>query len=234
MKMIHERGVVLVSGGMDSCILAGFAMREVEELLFLHVRYGQRTAERELKAFHDIADHYGVRERLVADISYLREIGSSCLTDEEIDVPLGDFREDVIPPSYVPFRNAHLLSIAVSWGEARGATAAYIGAIEADSSGYPDCRRTFIEAFNRAADLGTRPETDMVIKAPFIDLMKKDLILMGKSLNAPLHLTWSCYRNEDIACGACDSCYLRLQAFKNAGIQDPIPYSTRQGETARP
>lgn len=225
--MIHEKGVILVSGGMDSCILAGFAQREVKELMFLHVSYGQRTSEREIKAFHDIADHYQVKERLVTDIAYLKEIGSSCLTDESIDVPLGKYNENVIPLSYVPFRNAHFLSIAVSWGEVRGATAAYIGAIEVDSSGYPDCRRTFIEAFNRAAKEGTKPETNIVIKAPFVNLLKKDLILMGMSLNAPLHLTWSCYRSEDVACGECDSCYLRLKAFEDAGIKDPIPYRTR-------
>lgn len=225
--MIHEKGVILVSGGLDSCILAGFAQREAKELLFLHVNYGQRTLKRELKAFHNIADHYRVKERLVTDISYLKEIGSSCITDRKIDVPLGQFNEEAIPVSYVPFRNAHFLAIAVSWGEVRGATATYIGAIEVDSSGYPDCRQSFIDAFNSAVKEGTKPETDIVIKAPFVNLQKKDLILMGNSLNAPLHLTWSCYRNEDIACGECDSCYLRLKAFEEAGIQDPIPYSTR-------
>lgn len=227
--MMHEKGVVLVSGGMDSCILASFARREVGELLFLHVSYGQRTMKRELQAFNDIADHFRVRERLVSRIPYFEDIGNSCLTDERIAVPLGQYRENNIPPSYVPFRNAHFLSIAVSWGEAKGATAVYIGAVEGDSSGYPDCRRSFIEAFNRAATEGTRPETEIIVKAPFLDLHKKDLILMGRSLNAPLHLTWSCYKDEDIACGMCDSCYLRLKAFEEAGITDPIPYRNREG-----
>ncbi|NIS75335.1 MAG: 7-cyano-7-deazaguanine synthase QueC [Deltaproteobacteria bacterium] len=225
--MIHEKAVILVSGGMDSCILAAFAKREVKELLFLHVNYGQKTMRKELEAFHNIADHYGVKERLVTDISYLENIGGSSLTDSSIDIPLQEYDEKVIPLTYVPFRNAHFLSIAVSWGEVKGATAAYIGAVEGDSSGYPDCRQSFIEAFNRAANEGTKPETRIVIKAPFVNLHKKDLVMMGVSMNAPLHLTWSCYGSEDIACGACDSCYLRLKAFEEAGIPDPIPYRKR-------
>ncbi len=224
MNEVYERGVVLVSGGMDSCVLAAFARREAKQLLFLHVNYGQRTEKRELESFHQIADHFAADERLVADITYLRDIGGSCLTDPALEVPLDSYNESIIPISYVPFRNAHLLSIAVSWAEVRGARAVYIGAIEVDSSGYPDCRKSFIEAFSGAVKEGTKGSTDIVIRAPFLELMKKDLIHLGRSLDAPFHLTWSCYQEEERACGRCDSCHLRLNAFREAGIPDPIPY----------
>lgn len=221
---VFRKGVVLVSGGMDSCVLGSFARREAEELLFLHVNYGQRTEKRELKAFHEIADHFGVSKRLVADIRYLKEIGGSCLTDHTIDVPLDSYDKSSIPVSYVPFRNAHLLSIAVSWGEAEGGEAVYIGALEVDSSGYPDCRKRFLDAFESAVKAGTKDTTSISIRAPFIDLKKKDLVHLGRSLDAPFQLTWSCYQGEEVACGRCDSCYLRLKAFREAGVPDPIPY----------
>jgi len=221
---VFEKGVVLISGGMDSCVLTAFAAREVREILGLHVNYGQRTEKRELKAFHDICDHFGIEKRFVADIGYLGRIGGSCLTDPSIEVPLGQFSEEGIPISYVPFRNAHFLSIAVSWAEVEGAGAVYIGAVEVDSSGYPDCRGSFIEAFNEVVREGTKPETSITIRAPFLKLMKRDIVVMGKSLGAPFHLTWSCYKDEDVACGECDSCYLRIKAFEEAGVKDPIPY----------
>ena len=224
MSQVYERGVVLVSGGMDSCVLAAFARREAKELFFLHVNYGQRTEERELKSFHKISDHFEADGRLVADITYLRDIGGSCLTDPALNVPLDSYDKSTIPLSYVPFRNAHFLSIAVSWAEVKGAQAVYIGAIEVDGSGYPDCRKSFIDAFNGAVMEGTKESTDIVIRAPFLELMKKDLVHLGRSLNAPFHLTWSCYQEEERACGHCDSCYLRLKAFQEAGIPDPIPY----------
>lgn len=226
-KPVFEKGVVLLSGGMDSCVLAAFAARECRQLLALHVNYGQRTERRELKAFQDICDFYGIEKRLVVDIGYLKQIGGSCLTDPSIEVPLGQFDESGIPVSYVPFRNAHLLSIAVSWAEVEGARAIYIGAVEVDSSGYPDCRKSFIEAFNAAVREGTKPETEIEIRAPFVTLAKRDIVAMGKSLGAPFHLTWSCYKDEDVACGECDSCYLRLKAFEAAGVEDPIPYRKR-------
>lgn len=224
MKPVHEKGVVLLSGGMDSCVLAAFARRETEKLLFLHVNYGQRTVDRELIAFKDIAGYYGVKETLVVDIGYLREMGGSCLTDPDMDVPLDRLGDEGIPLSYVPFRNGNFLSIATSWAEVRGASAVYIGAIEADSSGYPDCRKSFIESFGRAVDLGTKPDTNISIRAPFVELLKKDIVILGDSLQAPFHLTWSCYSDEEIACGRCDSCHLRLRAFEEAGVKDPIPY----------
>ncbi len=218
-----DLAVVLVSGGMDSCVTAAIANLS-SRMAFLHVRYGQRTEERELKAFHDIGDYYGVRERLVADISYLREIGGSALTDRTIDVPVDGVDTSTIPVTYVPFRNAHLLSIAVSWAEVIGAGKVFIGAVEEDSSGYPDCRESFYRAFQRAVDEGTRPETRIEIVTPLIRMKKWEIVKKGMELKAPFHLTWSCYRDGSIACGVCDSCRLRLKGFKEAGFRDPIPY----------
>jgi 7-cyano-7-deazaguanine synthase len=219
--------VVLASGGMDSCTVAAVASLECD-LAMLHTSYGQRTARRELQAFHDIADQYDVPDahRLVVDIAYLAAIGGSCLTDRSVDVPAGDLSREGIPPSYVPFRNANLLAIAASWGEVLGARRIYFGAMEEDSSGYPDCRGAFVEAFNQVIAVGTRPDTDLHIEAPLLRLSKADVVGLATRLGAPLHLTWSCYRNEDVACGECDSCLLRLRGFREAGIKDPIPYAT--------
>lgn len=218
--------VVLLSGGLDSTVTAAIAARDSTPA-FLHVNYGQRTEEREERSFRDIADFYGVKERLIADITHLKTIGGSALTDEAIEVPPGDVSRKEIPPTYVPFRNAHLLSIAVSWAEVIGATGIYIGAIEEDSSGYPDCRKSFFEAFEKAASLGTRPETKIRIITPLIDMRKSGIVKKGMELGAPLNLTWSCYRDMEIACGECDSCLLRLRGFKEAGYEDPIPYRKR-------
>lgn len=226
--MEKELGVVLVSGGMDSCVTAAIA-RQYCEMALLHVRYGQRTECRELKAFHDIADYYGVRQRLVADIAHLGRIGGSSLTDRQIEVSVSgetDLDHRGIPTSYVPFRNAHLLAIAVSWAEVIGASKIFIGAVEEDSSGYPDCRKVFYEVFNRLIEVGTKLETEIEVVTPVIGMKKWEIVKKGVQLGAPLDLTWSCYQNEDIACGRCDSCALRLRAFKVAGIKDPIPYET--------
>ncbi len=221
-----HKAIVLVSGGLDSAVTAAMAIsREgTDRVAFLHVNYGQRTEERELKSFNDIAGYYGVKKRLIADISYLKEIGGSALTDESIEVPTGGLSEG-IPVTYVPFRNAHLLSIAVSWAEAIGAKDAYIGAVEEDSSGYPDCREGFFKAFEAAASLGTRPGAGVRIITPLIHLRKSEIVKKGVELKAPLHLTWSCYRDSAAACGACDSCILRLRGFSEAGEKDPIPYA---------
>jgi 7-cyano-7-deazaguanine synthase len=213
----------LVSGGLDSCVAAAVAARECE-LAFLHVNYGQRTEARELKAFHEIADFYGVRQRLVAEVPALKQIGGSALTDQKITVPEGEISTDRIPVTYVPFRNAHFLAIAVSWGEVLGARFIFIGASEVDFSGYPDCRASFFEAFNRVIEEGTRPETKIHIKTPLINLSKAEIVRLGVELGAPLHLTWSCYQREDVACGRCESCLLRLKGFQEAGLKDPIPY----------
>ncbi len=217
---------MLVSGGVDSAVTAAIAVRE-GRCAFLHVNYGQRTERKELQCFHAIGDFYRIEERLVADIGYLSEIGGSALTDERIDVPEGDLSRQDIPVTYVPFRNAHLLSIAVSWAEVIGAGYIYIGAVEEDSSGYPDCREGFYSAFERAIDAGTKPSTRIRIVTPLIHMRKPEIIKRGSELGAPFHLTWSCYKDEQVACGECDSCLLRLRGFQEAGLRDPIPYRKR-------
>ena len=222
----QELAICLVSGGMDSCVTAAIALAENDELAFLHVSYGQRTENRERKAFNDIADHYGVEKRLDISIEHLNKIGGSSLTDENIVVTEADLRSKEIPTSYVPFRNANMLSIAVSWAEATSANRIYIGAVAEDSSGYPDCRPEFYEAFQKAINTGTKPDTHVKIYTPIIYLSKAEIVKRGIEVDAPLHLTWSCYRNEDIACGTCDSCALRLRGFEYAGIKDPIIYKT--------
>ena len=216
--------IVLISGGMDSCVTAAIAGIE-NELAFLHLNYGQRTEARELKAFNDIADFYSVKKRLIVDVSYLKKIGGSALTDERIEVPSRiPLPAPRIPITYVPFRNAHLLAIAVSWGEVIGAMRIYIGAVEEDSSGYPDCREVFYRAFEKAIDAGTKPETKIEIVTPLIHMKKGAIVKKGAELNAPFHLTWSCYKDNNIACGQCDSCRLRLKGFREAGVDDPIKY----------
>ncbi len=221
------KGIVLVSGGMDSLVLAAFATRE-SDIALLHVRYGQRAEKKELACFHAIADHLNAKERMVADIGYLREIGGSALTDCAIDVPDADLSSRNVPATYVPFRNAHFLCIAVSWAEVIGARNIYIGSVWADSSGYPDCRPEFHEAMNEAIRTGTKGGSGIRVKAPFVNLKKKDIVLMGKSLGVPFEHTWSCYRDGEKACGICDSCALRLRAFDEAGIPDPVAYEARR------
>jgi len=220
--------IVLVSGGMDSALTAAYAGKE-SETAFLHVNYGQRTQERELRAFNDIADYYGVQKRLIVDISHLKDIGGSSLTDDRMDVSEAELDSDEIPTSYVPFRNANILSIAVSWAEVIGAHKIYIGAVEDDSSGYPDCRKEFFYAFNTMIEKGTKPDSRIRVETPIINFSKKDIVLRSKEMNAPLHLSWSCYKSNDIACGECDSCALRLRGFKQAGIEDPIKYKIIAG-----
>jgi len=219
-----ELAVCLVSGGMDSCVTAAIAHEENDELAFLHVSYGQRTEKREREAFEAIADHFNVKSRLVISLEQLAQIGGSSLTDAAIPVTPADLAAPGIPSSYVPFRNAHLLAAAVSWGEVISARAIYIGAVAEDSSGYPDCRPEFYAAFQNVLDLGTRPETNITIKTPVINMRKSEIVRKGLDLGAPLHLTWSCYQEAQVACGNCDSCALRLRAFREAGIADPIPY----------
>jgi 7-cyano-7-deazaguanine synthase len=217
--------VCLVSGGMDSCVTAAIAKAENDELAFLHVSYGQHTEKRERQAFEDLADYYSVEKRLVVSIEHLKKIGGSSLTDASIPVSEANLVSREIPTSYVPFRNAHLLSIATSWAEVVGAQRIYVGAVAEDSSGYPDCRPEFYETFQRAIEAGTRPETRIEIVTPVIYLRKSEIVKRGMELAAPLQLTWSCYRAEDRACGRCDSCALRLRAFAEAGLRDPIPYA---------
>jgi 7-cyano-7-deazaguanine synthase len=216
--------IVLASGGMDSCVTAAMAAQESEQIAMLHVSYGQRTESRELQAFHDIADFYGVEQRLISSIAHLTQIGGSSLTDKNIAISAANLASKEIPTSYVPFRNAHFLSIATSWAEVIGAERIYIGAVAEDSSGYPDCRPEYYEAFNQLIEVGTKPETKIEIRTPIIRLKKSEIIQRGLEMQAPLHLSWSCYQAQEKACGQCDSCALRLRGFKLAGIADPIPY----------
>ncbi len=221
--------IVALSGGMDSCVVTALAAQS-NELALLHVVYGQRTATRELRAFTEIADFYQVpgERRLVTEIGYLAQIGGSSLTDPAIEVTPTSEAADEIPLSYVPFRNTHILSIAVSWGEIIGASSIHVGAVEEDSSGYPDCRAEYFDAFQGVIDAGTRPDTHIRVHTPVIAMSKAEIIKAGTRLSAPLHLSWSCYRREDVACGKCDSCTLRLRAFEQAGVTDPIPYASTE------
>jgi 7-cyano-7-deazaguanine synthase len=219
------RGVVLLSGGMDSCVTAAIA-NQTHRPAFLHVSYGQRTEQRELRAFHEVADFYGVLDRLVIRLDSLSQIGGSALTDASITVPESGVDSSEIPVTYVPFRNAHFLSAATSWAEVTGADAIFIGAVEEDSSGYPDCRPEYYRAFEEVIRAGTRPETNIRIETPVIALRKSEIVRRGVELGAPLERTWSCYQEEDVACGVCDSCRLRLRAFAEAGHPDPIAYRT--------
>jgi 7-cyano-7-deazaguanine synthase len=223
------KAVVLLSGGMDSCVTAAIA-RETHRLALMHASYGQRTEQRERRSFDRIADFYGASERLVIRIDSLAQMGGSALTDDRIAVPESSEvpRPGAqIPVTYVPFRNAHFLSAAVSWAEVIGATAIFIGAVAEDGSGYPDCRPEYYRAFGNLIREGTRPETRIEIATPVITMRKSEIIRRGIALGAPLDRTWSCYQFEDAACGTCDSCRLRLQAFAEAGIADPIAYRAR-------
>src|SRR4026209_2906358 len=219
-----QLAICLVSGGMDSCVTAAIAGEENDELAFLHVSYGQRTEKRERDAFEALADYYNVKSRLVISLEHLAKIGGSSLTDDRIPVTTANLSASGIPSSYVPFRNAHLLAAAVSWGEVINATAIYIGAVAEDSSGYPDCRPEFYNAYQNVLDIGTRPETRITINTPVIAMRKAEIVQRGIKLGAPLNLTWSCYKESELACGNCDSCALRLRAFREAGATDPIPY----------
>jgi 7-cyano-7-deazaguanine synthase len=219
-----DLAICLVSGGMDSCVTAAIADRDISRLAFLHVSYGQRTEARERRAFEELAAHYNAEQRLVVSLEQLTKIGGSSLTDKEIAVTSANLASPNIPTSYVPFRNAHFLSIATSWAEVIHANFIYIGAVAEDSSGYPDCRPEFYEAFQQAIDLGTKPETHIQIRTPVIAMKKSEIVSLGQKLNAPLELTWSCYAESEQACGDCDSCALRLKAFREAGLKDPVSY----------
>ena len=230
-----------MSGGLDSLVTAATAVAEGRECAFRHVTYGQRTAARERRAFEAICDFYEPYKRLVADIGYLAAIGGSALTDERIPVPTADSAgagrhgatENAVPVTYVPFRNAHLVAIATSLAEVEGAGEIYIGATQVDYSGYPDCRREFFDAFEKAIEVGTKPETYIRIVTPVINMTKADIVREGMNLKAPLELTWSCYTNSERACGACESCVLRLKGFAEAGVRDPVEYAYWPPEVAR-
>ena len=222
-QSIKSRAVVLLSGGMDSCVCAALAARD-HETAALHVSYGQRTEARERESFIAICDRVSVHNRLIVRNEALKLIGGSALTDEKIEVPESRLLGHDIPVTYVPFRNAHFLSVAVSWAEVLGASKIYIGAVEQDSSGYPDCRPAYYRAFNQVIEAGTK-EGGIEIVTPLIAMRKAEIVRLGLELGAPFDLTWSCYSREDRACGVCDSCVLRLRAFQEAGATDPLPYA---------
>src|SRR5216683_2955025 len=228
-SMGRPRAVLCLSGGMDSCVCAALAARDYD-VYAVHFSYGQRTEVRELLASQDVARIIGVRELLHLKINLFRRIGGSALTDPGIAVPAAPAEESKIgaevPVTYVPFRNAHFLAAAVSWAEVLDATRIYIGAVEQDSSGYPDCRPAYYRAFNEVIKIGTR-EGKIEIVTPLIDMRKAEIVKLGLALGAPFDLTWSCYSREDRGCGVCESCVLRLRAFHEAGAVDPLPYESQ-------
>ena len=221
----QSRAVVLLSGGMDSCVCAALAQRE-HDAAAVHISYGQRTEERERQSFLAICQRLKIHDKLMIRNEALRAIGGSALTDDAIAVPAAEDIGHDVPVTYVPFRNAHFLAVAVSWAEVLGAEKVYIGAVEPDSSGYPDCRPAYYQAFNQVVKTGTK-EGKIQVVTPLIAMRKTDIVRLGLELGAPFDLTWSCYSREDQACGICDSCVLRLRAFEAAGVQDPIPYAAR-------
>jgi 7-cyano-7-deazaguanine synthase len=221
------KAIVLISGGMDSLVSTAIAKRDGYDLAALHLNYGQRTERKELECFERITAHYDIKEKLVVDVTHLSRIGGSSLTDKTIEVSRANIHSKEIPTSYVPFRNANILSIAVSWAEVIGANRIFIGAVEEDSSGYPDCRKEFYAAFNQMIKLGTKPTSDIQVITPVIEMKKSAIVKLGLELNAPFELSWSCYQENEVACGVCDSCALRLRAFQEVGIEDPIPYAVR-------
>ncbi len=219
-----KKAVVLLSGGMDSALCAALALDTGYAINALHLNYGQRTQGRELESFRRLAEHYKAADTLIVDVSHFSAIGGSSLTDRSIQVTKANLLSGEIPSSYVPFRNGNILSIAASWAEAIGAEAIFIGAMQLDSSGYPDCRRVFFDSFEQSINLGTKPGTNIKIETPLIDLTKKDIVQLGLKLGVPFELTWSCYSDSDTACGVCDSCALRLRGFLAAGAKDPLNY----------
>ncbi len=232
----QNKSVVVLSGGMDSCVCAALAVRDfgAANVAALHVSYGQRTEAREQQAFREICDRLAIARRLVVRNQVLDQIGGSALTDSKVAVPLaGEQIGQQIPITYVPFRNAHFLSAAVSWAEVIGAQKIYIGAVEQDSSGYPDCRPEYYEAFNRVIRAGTR-EGRIRVVTPLIAMRKAEIVALGLRLGAPFELTWSCYSGQTKACGVCESCVLRLRAFAAAGMADPIAYEAGNSSDMRP
>ena len=217
-----KKAVVILSGGMDSTT-ALFIAKEEYSIIPLHFNYGQRTEKKELESFSEICDYLQLENRYVIDLPFFKQIGANALVDVNLDVPTDGIKPGV-PITYVPFRNGIFLSIAASVAEKEGAEAIFIGVVEEDSSGYPDCTEKFIEHMKNAINSGTKPETHIDIKTPLIHLKKEDIVKKAIEVKVPLELTWSCYKNENKACGVCDSCRLRLKGFKKVGINDPIDY----------
>ncbi|QDX41799.1 7-cyano-7-deazaguanine synthase QueC [Salarchaeum sp. JOR-1] len=229
--MSRPRAVVLASGGMDSATAAAVAQDAGYDLYLLHTSYGQQTESKELECAKAQAEAFDAADFLHLTTDHLSKIGSSSLTDDEMEVEDADLEGDEIPSSYVPFRNANLLSMATSYAEAKECDAVFIGAHTEDFSGYPDCRPEFFEAFQQVVDVGTKPETEISIEAPFDEWSKTDIAERGLELDVPYEHTWSCYREEEPACGTCDACAFRLQAFQNLGERDPIDYAKRPDYT---
>lgn len=229
--MSEKRAVVLVSGGMDSATATVEAHERGFEIYALHVSYGQRTESKEFECARSVTEYVDAADFLHVETSHLAKIGASSLTDAEIEVEDANLDSDDIPNSYVPFRNANLLSMAVSYAEANSCEAVFMGAHSEDFSGYPDCRPEFFEAFEQVVDVGTKPKTKIEILAPFAEWSKTEIAQHGLELGVPFENTWSCYRDEAPACGTCDACAYRLKAFEEAGARDPIEYETRQLST---
>jgi len=225
--MSEKRAVILVSGGMDSATAVYEAIEQGFEPYFLHTSYGQRTEDKEYQCAKELAETVGAADFLHIETGHLAQIGESSLTDDEMDVQAADLESDEIPTSYVPFRNANLLSMATSYAEATEASALFIGAHSEDFSGYPDCRPAFFEAFQNVIDVGTKPETEISLKAPFVEYTKTEIAERGLELDVPYEITWSCYKDEAPACGTCDACAFRLEAFRETGTRDPITYAER-------
>ena len=222
---MSQRCVCIISGGMDSALSAKMAQVEGYEIIALHFNYGQRTESKELECFRKIAASVNAAESYEIDLPFFEQIGASALTDKSIDVPTGGLEEGV-PVTYVPFRNGIFLSIAAAIAEKHAAQALFIGVVEEDSSGYPDCRESYIKEMQRAINLGTKEETNLEIKMPLVTLKKSEIVKKSLELGVPLEYTWSCYKSEELACGECDSCRLRLKGFAEAGSADPIDYAS--------
>jgi len=218
-----KKAICILSGGMDSTTTTYIAKNEGYEIVALHFNYGQRTQTKELKAFENICKELNISSKYIIDLDFFKQIGASALTDKNIEVPTGGI-EDGVPVTYVPFRNGIFLSIAGAIAEKENCEAMFIGVVEEDSSGYPDCRENFIKSIQQSINLGTKDETYIEIKTPLIHLKKEDIVKKAIEVGVKLELTWSCYQNEDKACGLCDSCRLRLKGFEKAGIKDPISY----------
>ncbi len=218
-----KKAIILVSGGLDSCVTASIAISNGYTPAFMHVNYGQLTEKKEQQSYINIADHFNVADRLVVDIEHLKKIGGTSLIDKSLNVEEGEPQENSLPSTYVPFRNANMISMAVSWAEVIKADAIFVGAVEEDSSGYPDCTQVFFDRFNDLLDVALVGHKVKIV-TPLINMNKSEIVKKGLELNAPLHLTWSCYQGEEEACGVCESCFLRLRGFELAGTTDPIKY----------
>jgi 7-cyano-7-deazaguanine synthase len=223
MNKQNKKALCVMSGGMDSTLSAYMMKNSAYEIIALHFNYDQRTQTKELECFHKICKDLNVAEKYILDLDFFKQLGASALTDKNIEVPTGGIEEGV-PVTYVPFRNGIFLSMAAAIAEKEGAEVISIGVVEEDSSGYPDCREEYIKSMEDSINLGTKDETNIEIKMPLVHLKKSQIVQKSLELNVPLHLTWSCYKSEDKACGVCDSCRLRLNGFKLAGVSDPIEY----------